>query len=107
MDDVFESIKRGLEQTLEHANGRKEIAKIHKPKSLDVKTLRETLEMNESGFAHALNISVNTLRHWEQGKRQPKGPALVLLKVIAEKPDVMNMLSQPNFLTENFRYERA
>jgi DNA-binding transcriptional regulator YiaG len=65
MDDVFESIKRGLEQTLEHANGRQEIAKIHKPKSLDVKTLRETLEM-KSGFAHALNISVNTLRHWEQ-----------------------------------------
>ena len=107
MSEIFESIKRGLEQALEHANGHEEWATIHKPKSLDVKKLRETLEMNENGFAHALNISVNTLRYWEQGKRQPKGPALVLLKIIAEKPDVMNILSQPNFLTENFRYEQA
>ncbi|EDN67868.1 DNA-binding protein [Beggiatoa sp. PS] len=68
MSEVFESIKRGLEQALEHANGHEEWATIHKPKSLDVKKLRETLEMNENGFAHALNISVNT--HYDIGNKE-------------------------------------
>src|SRR5262249_10471209 len=29
-----------------------------------------------------------TLRHWEQGKRSPRGPARALLKVIDEVPEV-------------------
>ncbi|MEN8219320.1 MAG: helix-turn-helix domain-containing protein [Pseudomonadota bacterium] len=98
MSEVFESIKRGLEQALEHARGNDEIAIIHKPKPvtpIDVKKLREKLDLSEIGFANALNINLNTLRHWERGNRQPKGPALALLKVITERPEVMSILSQP------------
>ncbi len=36
-----------------------------------------------------MGISVNTLRNWEQGRRQPEGPARVLLIVAAHRLDAI------------------
>jgi len=36
-----------------------------------------------------LNISVATLRNWEQGRRRPEGPARVLLNVANSNPEVL------------------
>lgn len=33
-------------------------------------------------FADAIGVPVKTLRNWEQGRRKPTGPALVLLRLI-------------------------
>jgi putative transcriptional regulator len=33
-----------------------------------------------------IGVSVATLRNWEQGRRQPHGPAKALLKIAAENP---------------------
>jgi DNA-binding transcriptional regulator YiaG len=69
------------------------------PVLIDVKALREPVGMTPTG--NALGIELNTLRYWEHGLSKPKGPALALLKVIAEKPDfVMGILSQSK-MTDN------
>jgi putative transcriptional regulator len=31
---------------------------------------------------------VHTLRNWEQGRRQPEGPAIALLKIAARHPHI-------------------
>jgi putative transcriptional regulator len=36
-----------------------------------------------------LNISVATLRNWEQGRRRPEGSARVLLNVANSNPEVL------------------
>ena len=36
--------------------------------------------------AKAFGVSVATLRHWERGDRNPRGPALVLLNLIDRDP---------------------
>lgn len=33
-----------------------------------------------------IGVSVSTLQNWEQGRRQPEGPARALLRVTAENP---------------------
>jgi putative transcriptional regulator len=33
-----------------------------------------------------IGVSVATLRNWEQGRREPEGPARALLKVVAAMP---------------------
>jgi putative transcriptional regulator len=33
-------------------------------------------------------VPIETVRNWEQGKRQPRGPARALLKLIDQAPDV-------------------
>jgi putative transcriptional regulator len=43
--------------------------------------------MSQTEFASAFGIS--TLRHWERGDREPRGPALVLLNVVKKEPQVV------------------
>jgi putative transcriptional regulator len=42
--------------------------------------------MTQQEFAGRVGFSVNTLRHWEQGKRQPEGPTRAYLLVIDRVP---------------------
>jgi len=52
----------------------------------DVVALRRFVGMTPAQFAQAMGISLRTLCNWEQGRRQPKGPALALLCVSARHP---------------------
>lgn len=97
MSDVFESIKRGLAEAIEHASGKNKHIKIHKPASVDVKIVRKKIGMSQPEFAATFGISLGTLRHWERGDRSPHGPALVLLNVIAKEPKaVLRALGEKN-----------
>ncbi len=86
MSNAFDSIKRGLEEAIEHASGKNRHIKIHKPPFIDVKIVRKKIGMSQPEFAATFGISLGTLRHWERGDRSPHGPALVLLNVIAKEP---------------------
>lgn len=52
----------------------------------DVRAIRKKLRKSQDEFALMIGVSVATLRNWEQGRRQPHGPARALLKVAAENP---------------------
>ena len=55
----------------------------------DVSALRRFVGLSQVRFAEALGISVHTLRNWEQGRRQPEGPALALLRIAARHPRII------------------
>lgn len=55
----------------------------------DIARLREKMGMTQTKFAALLGISEDTLQNWEQGRRQPTGPAKVLLRVAARHPEVI------------------
>ena len=40
-------------------------------------------------FAKLVGVSVKTPQNWEQGRRQPSGPAAVLLTVLLTDPDAV------------------
>ena len=54
-----------------------------------IKAVREKVGVSQSSFAAMLNVSTRTLQEWEQGRRQPNGPARSLLAVAAKRPEVM------------------
>ena len=56
---------------------------------LDVRAVRERLGLSQPEFAARFGISVKTLRNWEQGHRQPEGPARAYLTVIKNSPDAV------------------
>ena len=58
--------------------------------AVDVKAIRQRLGKSQSEFAHMIGVSVSTLQNWEQGRRQPVGPARALLRVASESPDVVS-----------------
>lgn len=86
MDTAFESIKRGLQEAIKHAEGRLPQARVHRPRPVDVKSVRQKVGMTQEQFAASFGFSTATLRHWERGDRAPHGPALVLLNVIERNP---------------------
>jgi len=55
----------------------------------DVAALRRFVNLTQKEFARALEISVHTLRNWEQGRRKPEGPAIALLKIAARHPNIV------------------
>lgn len=86
MKRAFENIKSGLEEALKHAEGKGRVARMHKPKPIDVKTVRKKTGLTQVQFAAVFGFGLGTLRHWERGDRNPSGPSLVLLHVIAKDP---------------------
>ena len=52
----------------------------------DPKAIRERLGLSQSRFASIIGVSVRTLQNWEQGRRQPEGPAKALLRVVDREP---------------------
>ncbi len=56
---------------------------------LRVSKLRSRLKLSQPVFAQALNVSAETVRSWEQGKRQPDGAALRLLQLTEKRPSLL------------------
>jgi putative transcriptional regulator len=55
----------------------------------DIAALRRFVGLTQLQFARAMGISVHTLRNWEQGRRNPEGPAIALLRIAARHPRVI------------------
>ena len=53
---------------------------------IDVRAIRAATGLSQSKFAELLSIEVSTLRNWEQGRRDPTGPARALLRAIRNDP---------------------
>jgi|GEM_PF-573208 len=56
---------------------------------IDVKKIRRSLKMTQKDFAMEFGFSLDTVRHWEQRRRTPEGPAKAYLLVISQKPEVV------------------
>jgi putative transcriptional regulator len=89
MSTAFDSIKLGLLEAIEHAEGRLPQTRIHRPRPVNIKELRNKVSMTQEQFAARFGFSTATLRHWERGDRMPQGAALVLLNVIAHNPNAV------------------
>ena len=48
--------------------------------------IRERTGLTQKEFAALIGVSSKTLENWEQGRRQPTGPACVLLTVLERDP---------------------
>ncbi len=96
MSEVADSIRRGLEEAVSYAEGHAhpEAYRVHVPEAIDVKAIRAKLGMTQEEFAGRFGFSVNTLRHWEQGLRQPEGPTRAYLLVIDRAPEAVQKALQ-------------
>jgi len=54
-----------------------------------VRRVRERLGLSQPLFARTLNVSVATVRGWEQGVRLPDGPSRRLLELAEKHPETV------------------
>jgi putative transcriptional regulator len=50
--------------------------------------VRKRLGLTQAEFSRRIEVSLDTIRNWEQGKRTPTGAAKALLKVLDRNPEV-------------------
>lgn len=49
--------------------------------------VRRRLGLSQAEFSQCIDVSIDTIRNWEQGKRCPTGAAKSLLKVLDKAPE--------------------
>jgi len=58
-----------------------------------IRAIRQRLNVSQRDFAEMLNVSLGTVRSWEQGLRSPDGASLRLLDIAECQPDVLAEVS--------------
>ena len=90
--NIGDEIIQGMTEAIEYIRGNEAGAVVHKveiPDEIDVKSIREELNLSRQEFADSFGFSARTLQHWEQGDRNPHGPARVLLLLLQREPNII------------------
>jgi len=87
MSKFFEELMQSVQQMDEIVQGVRGPARVFEIDALQVKTIRKSTGLSQARFAEMIDVQVATLRNWEQGRREPTGPAKALLRAIRNDPD--------------------
>ena len=69
--------------------GHKKPSRVRTITPPEIKSVRKKLDVSQAEFARMIGVSARTLQNWEQGRRQPEGPAKALLTVAAKNPQAV------------------
>ena len=88
--ELFSDLVQGLEEARRWARGEEVPGlRVHHFDRAAVPAIRARTGLTQAEFSSQIGVSVATLRNWEQGRRQPEGPARVLLAMLAKDPDIV------------------
>ena len=85
----FERLCESIQQAGEIRKGVRKPSRVFHYAQPDVKAIRERLGLTQSSFAALMGVSSRTLQNWEQGRREPEGPAKALLRVVEREPQAV------------------
>jgi putative transcriptional regulator len=90
-EQLFNDLTESIKEAGRHLRGEIDLPKdqIHFVGEPDPRQVRADMNLTQEAFAALLGISVRTLQNWEQGRREPTGPAMRLLQIAATHPDVL------------------
>ena len=75
------------QQATESSRGARGTVRAYRINALTIKELRGWTKLSQPEFAAMLGVELSTLRNWEQGRREPTGPARALLRAIHNDPE--------------------
>jgi putative transcriptional regulator len=84
---LFSKLVESMGQMNEIVRGERAPSREFHIDAIAVKELRARVGLSQPKFARLLHVDVGTLRNWEQGRREPTGPAKALLTAISKDPD--------------------
>lgn len=56
----------------------------------EIQAIRARTRLSQAVFAKLLNVSLSSVRQWEQGKRKPTGSTKVLLDLLDKSPHILD-----------------
>jgi len=91
--DIGMEILKGIREVKAYKAGKKTLRTHTLKPPAPVREIRAKLNLSQSAFAGLMGVSVRTIQDWEQGRRKPSGPAIALLRIAEQRPDVFMHLS--------------
>ena len=67
--------------------------RVYTPEQLLAISARQSVSLTQKEFARLLNVSVELVQDWEQGRRSPRGAAKTLLRVARNHPEVLENIA--------------
>jgi len=85
-ENDFNRLVASIKEAGEIKAGRKRPSRSREVRPPEIKQVRRQLQVSQAEFARMIGVSSRTLQNWEQGRRDPEGPAKALLKVAVRNP---------------------
>lgn len=86
-DSLFNELMDSVEQMDEIVKGERQPSRENFVAATRLKEIRQRVKLSQPKFANLIGVEVATLRNWEQGRREPTGPARVLIRAIEKDPE--------------------
>lgn len=87
MGKFFNDLLESVQQMDEIQRGERQPSREFVVDALKVKEIRQATGLSQARFAAVIDVQLGTLRNWEQGRREPTGPAKALLRAIHNDPE--------------------
>jgi putative transcriptional regulator len=84
--ELYRELSKSIKEAGRIRRGETKPSRVFKYDAIDIRKLRESLDVSQSQFARMIGVSKDTLQNWEQGRRRPRGPAKALLRVFEKDP---------------------
>jgi putative transcriptional regulator len=91
---IEEELSPEVEEILEAIRQMKagEVGRVYTPDQILAIAARRSSKLTQVEFASLLDVSVDSIRDWEQGRRSPRGAARTLLRIAMQHPEVLQQL---------------
>lgn len=99
-DSIFDELYSSMKQAEAIAKGELPPANVTRYEIADVKAIRAQLNVSQKELAQAMDVSVDTVKSWEQGRRNPTGLASKVLMLLGKEPDLYAKFSIHWFMLE-------
>tara|TARA_A100001391_G_scaffold217_2_gene483 strand:+ start:516 stop:803 length:288 start_codon:yes stop_codon:yes gene_type:complete len=86
MSKLFDDLMESVQQMDEIHRGERQPSREFNVDAVQVKAIRKATGLTQAKFATMIDVQLATLRNWEQGRREPTGPAKALLRAIHNDP---------------------
>ena len=70
-----------------------EKGRVYTEEQLLAISARKSVNLTQRQFAELLNVSIDAVQDWEQGRRSPRGIAMTLLKIAKHHPDILEKIA--------------
>lgn len=90
---IFNDLKASLKEAVAVKQGLNKASRVTSYEVADVKAIRAQLNVSQMEFAAVLGTSVDTIKSWENRRRNPTGLAAKVLATIKDNPAVYQELA--------------
>lgn len=86
--DISLEILQGIKEIKAYKAGKVSLKTRQLKEPASPQAIRKRLKLSQAAFAGLMGVSLRTVQDWEQGRREPSGPAKSLLRIAEQHPEV-------------------